>query len=55
MAMSLHRDMGHLAVFFVAHSTMLPPLTEIFWPVMNDAVRGQDSDGAGDRNSIAPA
>jgi hypothetical protein len=26
---------------------MLPPLTEIFWPVMNDAVRGQESDGAG--------
>jgi hypothetical protein len=37
VAMSQHRDMGRRALFLAVHSSVLPPLTEIFSPVMNDA------------------
>ena len=47
--------MGRPAVFFAGHSSMLPPLTEIFWPVMNDAVRGQESDGAAGDDKVEAA
>jgi hypothetical protein len=36
-AMSQHRDMGHSALFFASHSSISRPLTEIFWPLVNDA------------------
>ena len=33
----LNIETWHPALFFAAHPSMPPPITEIFWPLVNDA------------------